>query len=58
MTKVVKNKNVVFEGTTKECVSFICNNQESALSLILVHDRKEKNYQQLKHERKIFGEIT
>ena len=54
----MKNRDVVFEGTTKECVSFICNHQESALSLILVHDRKEKNYQQLKHEKKVFGEVT
>ena len=58
MPKVIKNtKQIVFEGTTKECVNYICNNQESALSLVLVHDdRREKNDLQLKHERKIFNE--
>ena len=61
MPKVIKNtKQIVFEGTTKECVNYICNNnQESALNLVLVHghdDRREKNDLQLKHERKIFNE--
>ena len=58
MTKVIKNtKQIVFEGTTKECVNYICNNQESALNLVLVHDdRREKNDLQLRHERKIFNE--
>lgn len=41
MAKVIKNnKQVAFEGTTKECVHFICNNQELALNLVLVHDKK------------------
>ncbi len=41
MAKVIKNnRQVAFEGTTKECVHFICNNQELALNLVLVHDKK------------------
>ena len=58
MSKVLKNQETIFEGSTDDCLAFIRTNKQSALSMVLVlgEERREKTELQLDHERKIFNE--